>query len=343
LWSENLAIRGFGTASLIGEIACVLAALVLVPALLAKRRARGRWWAILPSLAIGGGLVLALAGGTGVRGHVVLASLRQLGFGAAALAAGFVMVQILLLATRLWFLAPGRPSWGRVTYGFALGQLLNNVVRRSGDVAKVLLIADPTRPELGRAEVAGLLVIDKAVDLAVLGALLAAVGLGQLDPFGGATWWHATLGGIVVAAIVAAVLLRRRSPLVARVFAGMRAGRDPVKLAGAAALALASWSAEICALRLLAGALGYEVGFADGVRTLVMLNLGIAVPLSAANIGTFEAAIAIGLVAAGLCLEDAVAIGAAYHLVQILAITVWAATGAITRRLLAPRVEPEAS
>ena len=37
LVSDNLAIRGFGTASLIGEITCVLTALVLVPALLAKR------------------------------------------------------------------------------------------------------------------------------------------------------------------------------------------------------------------------------------------------------------------------------------------------------------------
>jgi len=34
LVSDNLAIRGFGTASLIGEVACVLTALVLVPALL---------------------------------------------------------------------------------------------------------------------------------------------------------------------------------------------------------------------------------------------------------------------------------------------------------------------
>ncbi|MBC7975794.1 MAG: MMPL family transporter, partial [Myxococcales bacterium] len=38
LFSENLAIRGFGTASLIGEIACVATALILVPALLAVRR-----------------------------------------------------------------------------------------------------------------------------------------------------------------------------------------------------------------------------------------------------------------------------------------------------------------
>ena len=35
LVSENLAIRGFGTASLIGEVTCLLTALVLVPALLA--------------------------------------------------------------------------------------------------------------------------------------------------------------------------------------------------------------------------------------------------------------------------------------------------------------------
>jgi len=38
LISENLAIRGFGTASLIGEFACVATALILVPALLALRQ-----------------------------------------------------------------------------------------------------------------------------------------------------------------------------------------------------------------------------------------------------------------------------------------------------------------
>jgi hypothetical protein len=38
LVSDNLAIRGFGTASLIGEITCLLTALVLVPALMAVGR-----------------------------------------------------------------------------------------------------------------------------------------------------------------------------------------------------------------------------------------------------------------------------------------------------------------
>ena len=42
LVSDNLAIRGFGTASLIGEVACVFTALVLVPAILALGRRHPR-------------------------------------------------------------------------------------------------------------------------------------------------------------------------------------------------------------------------------------------------------------------------------------------------------------
>ena len=38
LVSENLAIRGFGLASLIGEICCLMTALVLVPAIVSLRR-----------------------------------------------------------------------------------------------------------------------------------------------------------------------------------------------------------------------------------------------------------------------------------------------------------------
>jgi hypothetical protein len=42
LVSDNLAIRGFGAASLLGEVTCVLTALVLVPALLGMGGPRGR-------------------------------------------------------------------------------------------------------------------------------------------------------------------------------------------------------------------------------------------------------------------------------------------------------------
>ena len=41
LVSDNLAIRGFGLASLIGELTCLLAALVIVPAIIALPRVQG--------------------------------------------------------------------------------------------------------------------------------------------------------------------------------------------------------------------------------------------------------------------------------------------------------------
>ena len=41
LVSDNLAIRGFGIASLFGEITCLLAALVIVPAIIALPRRAG--------------------------------------------------------------------------------------------------------------------------------------------------------------------------------------------------------------------------------------------------------------------------------------------------------------
>ena len=51
LVSDNLAIRGFGTASLIGEITCCATALVLVPALLAIAPGRRRAPAPAPAKA----------------------------------------------------------------------------------------------------------------------------------------------------------------------------------------------------------------------------------------------------------------------------------------------------
>ena len=43
LLSDNLAIRGFGIASLVGEVACLISALVLVPAILAVSAPRTKW------------------------------------------------------------------------------------------------------------------------------------------------------------------------------------------------------------------------------------------------------------------------------------------------------------
>jgi len=291
-------------------------------------------------------MALALVVGRGqFHPSEVLHALTEIGPCATVAAAGLVMIQILLLATRLWAVFPGapRPSWPRVAYGFCVGQLLNNVIRRSGDVAKVLLVASPaSRPGPGRAETAGVVVFDKVVDLTVLSVAFAWAGRGTAIPASG-TWSTLAIVAVLGAVMGAALVLRKQSAIVARVVAGMRVARDPRRLAAVAAMAMASWSAEIVALHVLASMLGFDLGVADAVRCLVLLNLGVAIPLSAANLGTFEVSLAFGLHAAGLSLDEGLAIGAAYHVIQLLAIVLCASSLALVRRSWSTAFEPEVS
>jgi hypothetical protein len=146
---------------------------------------------------------------------------------------------------------------------------------------------------------------------------------------------------LLLAAAALLLVLGRRSGLIRRLAEGMRAVRNPRQLAGAAAMAFCSWSAEIVALHYLAAALGFDLGFAAAVRVLVMLNLGIAIPVSVANLGTYEATVAIGLHAAGMTLTEGVAIGAAYHVIQILGVALFAAGFGIAKQT-APTSAPDA-
>ncbi len=291
-----------------------------------------RTWRFLGTIAALAGIAIVIA-----RGHVqpsaLVEPLTRLGGGAAGLAIGCVMLQLALLATRLWIVFPAasRPSWPRVARAFAIGQLLNNFLRRAGDVLKLLLLGG------NRSEVVGVLVSDKVIDLVVLCVLVACAG--ATVPVGG--WW---LAAAAIATAVAIVVVRRRSPMAARLLHGMSALRDPRRLGAAAWLAVASWSAEIAALHCLAGALGYDLSIADAVRALVLMNVATAVPLSVANLGTFEAGIAVALHAAGMSLAEGVAVGAAYHAIQILATALSALVGAVAyRRWPAPFAQPEVS
>jgi uncharacterized membrane protein YbhN (UPF0104 family) len=300
------------------------------------RRAR---WSLLLTAVVLAAIAVVLVRGVKIDPSEVLHALAELGPGAIALAAVLVVCQGLLLMTRLWSLFPTepRPSWPRVAYGFCVGQLVNNFIRRPGDILKVLLIAGspPTGPS--RAETVGVVVVDKLVDLAVLFSVLAWVGTGTVAfPVS----LVVVIGFITLAAVA---VLRQRSALVARIVAGMHSARDPRRLAAAAVMAMASWSAELAAIHYLASALGFDLGFADAVRVIVMLNLGVAIPLSAANLGTFEVAIGLGLHAAGMSFADGLAIATAYHAIQILAITLWTFVLAIVRRLAPAAFEPEAS
>jgi len=75
---------------------------------------------------------------------------------------------------------------------------------------------------------------------------------------------------------------------------------------------------------------------------LVLLNVGISVPISVANVGPYEAALAFGLRQAGVPLSSAVVLATVHHALELLAIGLVSA-GLLTRAHAAPREEPSHS
>ena len=59
---------------------------------------------------------------------------------------------------------------------------------------------------------------------------------------------------------------------------------------------------------------------------LFLLNVGIAVPITLGNIGTYEAALVVGLTLWGVETNEAVAVALSHHFVQVLSLVVLAAS-----------------
>ena len=81
---------------------------------------------------------------------------------------------------------------------------------------------------------------------------------------------------------------------------------------------LGAWTAELLAIRVLCGALGFPLSPPQLVLALVVLNFGISVPVSVANLGVYEAVLAFGLSRSGVPLPSAVAIATLHHGLELL-------------------------
>lgn len=258
---------------------------------------------------------------------------------AAVLALSFL--QAASGAIRLWFVFPRdkRPSLLTVTRAFTYGQLVNTYVPgRAGDAYKVLAI---TRADEGEevhgsaarrvsvADATGSLIADRGIDIASLLLLAAVFGGGALlTVLAGmaSSLWVVGVGAGAALAILA--LLRRFWPrgfhalqrALSSTVSAMRAALSVHRLAALTGLALVGWIAELVAMMVLAAGLGFPLAIPHAVVALLVLNLGIALPVSAGNVGAFEAATAVGLAAFGVPLADGIAIGAVLHVGQIAAV-----------------------
>jgi ubiquinone/menaquinone biosynthesis C-methylase UbiE/uncharacterized membrane protein YbhN (UPF0104 family) len=251
-------------------------------------------------------------------------------------AVAFVLLQLLFQTARFVVLVPrslrvGRLHALRVT---AQGQLLNVFVPvRGGDVYKVFALCPNGAGASARA--LGVVAADKAADVSGLVLVLLFLGLGPalqwfgMSPAKGAVLVVAAslafLTWVVSAKWRATSLVRRGVGLIAHFGAGLAALKQPRVALAAVVFSVAAWLAEATALVALTRGLGVSISHSQAMFALLALNVGIAVPVLPANLGAFEAGVALGLHQAGVPTVFAVAVAVTHHALQLAATVVWGA------------------
>jgi uncharacterized membrane protein YbhN (UPF0104 family) len=88
---------------------------------------------------------------------------------------------------------------------------------------------------------------------------------------------------------------------------------------------------------LLAHPLGVHLSLPQAIGGILVLNLGTALPVSVANVGAYEAAMAVGLRAFGASVAQGIAIGVLHHAVSLATIATFALLFWVHDRLTARR------
>jgi uncharacterized membrane protein YbhN (UPF0104 family) len=303
------------------------------PPIIARFRSRGVAIRILIFTLVSAGGAAYLALRERDWAQAILHDIGRLRPGSILLAAAAVAVQIACAGSRFWTMLPHeRGSWLTVLRAFTLGEIVNQVgPPRAGEAVKVVTLSRAARKApLTMPQVTGAIIAERLVDatLLVVLAVTAAVmlGLGAHTASVGSSLrrgWPTgaliavLLGVFVVVAWKLRARLVRTRAFVREALAGLAILRKPARVLAGAACSLGAWAAEVVAIRILCTALGFPIPFVSAFVAVLLLNLGIAVPISVANLGTYEAALAFGLGQAAVPIASAVAIAGVHHALQI--------------------------
>ena len=183
-----------------------------------------------------------------------------------------------------------------------VGYMGNNVLpARGGELLKIGLLG--TRTPARHREVLGTVVAERVLDAAVLGALFVALtwaGVkGSRGEGGSATAVAAVLAAGALALIVYVQLRRRgrfeRFATTVRPVAG--ALKLFIRPAGIplAVLSLLIWTLDGASFMLMAKSLGVGLDLLPALAVVVLASLAAAVPAAPGYLGTFDAAMVVGL------------------------------------------------
>jgi len=249
-----------------------------------------------------------------------------------------VFIQVLFQVLRLRALVPPETSlqWLTVARAYSYGQFLNAFVpSRAGDVFKVLYLKQKINSNaFGFSKLAGIIVADKVVDVLALIILVGVAVTAQSEKF--IQWFNeqnlsAGLSLVCLGLsffLVAFWWLRRRSVRVMEVIGnfinGLGVLKNPMPFTLGVLFGLGAHLVELAIIFVLCNVQGYSPSYSDLVWIVLVINLGIAVPISWANLGVYEAAMSFALTRLGVPLAAAIGIATVHHVIQIFGITLWA-------------------
>jgi uncharacterized membrane protein YbhN (UPF0104 family) len=274
-------------------------------------------------------------------------NLTQVRLSSLAVALLLCLCQFGCQALRLWVLIPRdiHLTLVRAVHAFAVGQWFNILAPvRAGDAVKVILVNRNATTPTSVATATGVLLADKIVDTVSLVLLCASVGMARLmraameARLPSLTLIAAT--GVVLALALLGLrlaprrLLEQMTTLRRELVKGMATLKDPVRLLFGFSFSLGALLAEGLALGVLCAALGFPLSLPQIVLALGALNLGIAIQISVADLGIYEAVLALALSGSGVAMPSAIAIATLHHGLQLLStnlatagLSLWVAAG----------------
>jgi uncharacterized membrane protein YbhN (UPF0104 family) len=240
------------------------------------------------------------------------------GFAWLALALAVIACNFCVRALR-WHLilnAAGIAHRRRDALGLLLVGYMGNAVlpARGGELLKIALLR--ARTHAGLRELLGTVLVERVLDAAALVVLLFLLVASGVDAAPGALGTGAVGAGLLLAgglALLAYGHLRRSGRLM-RFAATIRPVLDVLRVLGRrdalppAALSFAIWCVDGFTLYLLARSIGIELDVAGALTVIVLGALAAAIPAAPGYAGTFDAAMLVGLHAAGVEGADAVSV-----------------------------------
>ncbi|TAN39862.1 MAG: flippase-like domain-containing protein, partial [Nitrospirae bacterium] len=225
----------------------------------------------------------------------------------------------------------------RITHILTVGFMANNILpARLGDAVRVHMLHRKT--DLGHATTTGGLIADK---------ILEGISFLFLTPFlffliEVPSWMNygiiAMLVGIIGIYVLTLVYSRteiRRWAFLAKLQEGLAPLHNRRVFVAGFCISLVSWVLQLTMIHFTQLAFGVELPFWNALLVLVAVNLAVIVPSAPAHLGTFELACVLSYTFLGVDKNVGLLIGAAYHLVQVLPVTV---IGAVM--LLVEQVHP---